>query len=151
MKFSRQEYWSWVAISSSRRSAQPKDRTWVSCIAGGFFTMSHRRSCSENFNRTHRSRGSWPSPESVVHVAGTPLVTSDAVESFWTQARFAAVAREACFAEAGATHVVTLRSVDTLAGLRAESSVGANGALILAPAAQEGGVRDGSWVSALWE
>ena len=28
----------WVAISSSRGSSQPKDRTWVSYIAGEFFT-----------------------------------------------------------------------------------------------------------------
>ena len=28
----------WVAISFSRRSFQPRDQTWVSCIAGGFFT-----------------------------------------------------------------------------------------------------------------
>ena len=28
----------WVAISSSRGSSQPRDRTQVSCIAGGFFT-----------------------------------------------------------------------------------------------------------------
>ena len=29
----------WVAISSSRGSSQPWDRTQVSCIAGGFFTV----------------------------------------------------------------------------------------------------------------
>ena len=32
----------WVAISSSRESFQPRDQTlisWVSCIAGGFFTI----------------------------------------------------------------------------------------------------------------
>ena len=28
----------WVAISSSRGSSQPRDQTWVSCIAGRFFT-----------------------------------------------------------------------------------------------------------------
>ena len=37
--FSRQESWEWVAISSSRRSSWPRDRTWVSCIAGRFFTI----------------------------------------------------------------------------------------------------------------
>ena len=30
----------WVAISSSRGSSQPRDRTQVSCIAGGFLTLS---------------------------------------------------------------------------------------------------------------
>ena len=29
----------WVAFS--RGSSQPRDRTWVSCIAGGFFTESY--------------------------------------------------------------------------------------------------------------
>ena len=29
----------WVAMPSSRASSQPKDRTWVSHIAGGFFTI----------------------------------------------------------------------------------------------------------------
>ena len=28
----------WVAMPSSRGSSQPRDWTWVSCIAGGFFT-----------------------------------------------------------------------------------------------------------------
>ena len=27
----------WVAISSSRESSQPRDQTWVSCLAGGLF------------------------------------------------------------------------------------------------------------------
>ena len=31
----------WVAISFSRGSSQPRDRTWVSCIAGGL--LHHRR------------------------------------------------------------------------------------------------------------
>ena len=29
----------WAAISFSRRSSRPRDRTQVSCIAGGFFTV----------------------------------------------------------------------------------------------------------------
>ena len=29
----------WVAMSSSRRSSQPKDQTQASSIAGGFFTL----------------------------------------------------------------------------------------------------------------
>ena len=28
----------WIAMPFSRRSSQPRDQTWVSCIAGGFFT-----------------------------------------------------------------------------------------------------------------
>ena len=30
----------WVAISFSRRSSQPRDRTQVSCVVGRFFTVS---------------------------------------------------------------------------------------------------------------
>ena len=29
----------WVAIPFSKGSSQPRDRTWVSCIAGGFLTV----------------------------------------------------------------------------------------------------------------
>ena len=29
----------WVAISFSRRSSQPRDRTWISCIVGTHFTV----------------------------------------------------------------------------------------------------------------
>jgi len=29
----------WVAMLSSRRSSQPRDRTQVFCITGGFFTI----------------------------------------------------------------------------------------------------------------
>ena len=29
----------WVAILFSRGSSRPRDRTWVSCIAGGFFAV----------------------------------------------------------------------------------------------------------------
>ena len=36
--FSRQEYWSRVAMPSSRGSSQPRDQIQVSCFASGFFT-----------------------------------------------------------------------------------------------------------------
>ena len=29
----------WVAMSSSRGSSPPRNQTWVSCIAGRFFTI----------------------------------------------------------------------------------------------------------------
>ena len=32
MGFSRQEYWSWVAVSSNRGSSQPRDWTGISCV-----------------------------------------------------------------------------------------------------------------------
>ena len=40
LEFSKQEYWSGlVAIPFSRVSSPSRDRTWVSCIAGRFFTV----------------------------------------------------------------------------------------------------------------
>ena len=39
MEFSRQEYWEWVAVPSSRESSWLRDRTWVSSIAGRLFTI----------------------------------------------------------------------------------------------------------------
>ena len=39
MGLSRQEYCEWVAMPSSKVSSQPRDRTLVSRIAGGFFTI----------------------------------------------------------------------------------------------------------------
>jgi len=38
MGFSRQEYWSGFAVPSSRGYSWPRDRTYISCITGGFFT-----------------------------------------------------------------------------------------------------------------
>ena len=39
MEFSRKRILEWVAIPFSRGSSQPRDQTWVSCIAGRFFTV----------------------------------------------------------------------------------------------------------------
>ena len=36
----------WVAIPFSRGSSQPRDQTWVSCIAGSFFTVWAMREAS---------------------------------------------------------------------------------------------------------
>ena len=38
MGFSKQEYWSGVVMPSPRGSSPSRDRTWISCLAGGFFT-----------------------------------------------------------------------------------------------------------------
>lgn len=70
---------------------------------------------------------------SVVQVAGALFVTFDAVEPLRTQACFAALTSKACFAEARTTHMVTLPSIDTLAGLSTENAIGPNRTLILAP------------------
>ena len=37
----------WVATPFSRGSSRPRDQTWVSCIAGRFFTVSATRECSD--------------------------------------------------------------------------------------------------------
>lgn len=70
---------------------------------------------------------------SVVWMARTMLVAFDAVEPFWTQACLTAVTSKACFAETRPAHMVTLPTIDTLAGLSTANSVGADGTLILAP------------------
>ena len=38
----------WVAIYFSRGSSQPRDRTWVSCVAGRFFTIWATREALKN-------------------------------------------------------------------------------------------------------
>ena len=40
----------WVTMPSSRGSSQPKDRTHISCIAGGFFTLWAPREAHEHWN-----------------------------------------------------------------------------------------------------
>ena len=50
MRFSRQAYWSGLAISSSRGSSQPRDRTRVSCTAGRFFTDWATRETQANYD-----------------------------------------------------------------------------------------------------
>ena len=49
--FSSQEYWlEWVAIPFSRGSSQPRAWTWVSCIAGRFFTVWATREAHRLYN-----------------------------------------------------------------------------------------------------
>ena len=36
--FSRQEYWNWLPFPAPGEPSQPRNRTWVSCFAGRFFT-----------------------------------------------------------------------------------------------------------------
>ena len=45
----------WVAIPFSRESSWPRDRTWVSCVGGGFFTVWATREAPEYWSR-------WPIP-----------------------------------------------------------------------------------------
>ena len=42
----------WVAIPLSRGSSRPRDRTWVSCFAGGFFTAEPVGSPQSGFRFT---------------------------------------------------------------------------------------------------
>ena len=64
----------WVAISFSKGSSQPRDRTWVSCIVTKFFTIwatweAHRERTGgskilrlENYEQHHRNwKGGHPS------------------------------------------------------------------------------------------
>ena len=46
----------WVAIPFSRRSSQPRGRTQVSCIAGGFFISWATRICLTNLDSILKSR-----------------------------------------------------------------------------------------------
>ena len=48
----------WVAISSSRRSSQPRDRIWVSHIAGRFLTICTTREAKE-FPKRHQEKNKW--------------------------------------------------------------------------------------------
>ena len=43
----------WIAITFSRGSSQPRDRTWISCIAGRFFTIW--ATVAETESKTHDS------------------------------------------------------------------------------------------------
>ena len=44
----------WVAIPFSRRSSWPRDGTWVSCIAGRFFTVWATREAFFSYGETHK-------------------------------------------------------------------------------------------------
>ena len=48
----------WVAISFSRGSSPPRDRTWVSCIAGRFFTNEATREACLVYSR-HLKNVCW--------------------------------------------------------------------------------------------
>jgi len=43
----------WVAISYSRGSS-PRDRIWVSCIAGSFYHLSHKGKWREKIKKVER-------------------------------------------------------------------------------------------------
>ena len=73
-RFSRQRILEWVAIPSSRGSSQPRDRTLVSCIAGGFFTSWASREAPKYRIPSYFSKGCSKlkrSVESGVHIKWT--------------------------------------------------------------------------------
>ena len=47
----------WVSISYSRGSSQPRDQTWVPCIAGRFFTIWAIREAHLDYTHTKCSSG----------------------------------------------------------------------------------------------
>ena len=47
-----------VAISFSRGSSWPRDRTWVLCIAGGLFTIWATRETQKNWSNPHSQQES---------------------------------------------------------------------------------------------
>ena len=52
----------WVAVFFSRKSSQPRDRTWVSCIAGRCFTIWYTREDRKTPSRSVQSllsSGDW--------------------------------------------------------------------------------------------
>ena len=55
MEFSSQGFWMWVGFLFSRGSPQPRDQTWVSCIAGRSFTIWATREV-----HFHQSVTGWP-------------------------------------------------------------------------------------------
>ena len=72
----------WVAILFSRESFQPRDRTWVSCIASRFFTVWAAREalCHYTFVKTSRmyntNSGPWCKPWTSVSNSMSLLVLS---------------------------------------------------------------------------
>ena len=50
MEFSKARILEWVAIPFPRGSSQPRDWTWVSCIAGRFFTLWAIREAHVSFS-----------------------------------------------------------------------------------------------------
>ena len=61
----------WVAFPFSRGSSQPRDRTQVSCIAGGLFTNRAIGEAGKGGCLSARQQGEGPSPESPCPSGGT--------------------------------------------------------------------------------
>ena len=55
VEFARQEFWEWVVIPFSWGSSQPRDQTWVFCVAGGFFTIWATREAQCSVNKSFKN------------------------------------------------------------------------------------------------
>ena len=66
----------WVAISFSRGSSQPKDRTWVSCTVGRRFTVWATREASYMQSTSCKILG-WIKHELESRLPGEISITSD--------------------------------------------------------------------------
>ena len=84
----------WVAIPFSRDSSQPRDQTWVSCVASGFFTIwtttlqyKIKRVFKKELNSSFLSCpcSTWPGPTySPVHSpTTTPSCSTPAIRTFF--------------------------------------------------------------------
>ena len=97
----------WVAITFSRESSQPRDRTWVSCIAEILYHLSHQGSRAGDKMKTPSwqepgarccsESGPWSSRSSSPGNAGSHTPPSSAGNS--------SGARESVFQEAGNSEV----------------------------------------------
>ena len=56
MESSRPRILEWLAFPFSTESFQPRDRTWASCIAGRFFTISATRESTTHLDSIIKSR-----------------------------------------------------------------------------------------------
>ena len=59
MGFLRQGYWSRLPFPSQRRSPWPRERTHVSCIAGGLFTTEPPENPPERFLNLSKNKKVW--------------------------------------------------------------------------------------------
>ena len=66
----------WIVMPSSRGSSQTKDRTQVSCIAGGFFTVWATREAQEWSGQPIPSPGDLPNSETEL---GFPALQADSL------------------------------------------------------------------------
>ena len=65
MGFSRQEYWSVLPLPTPGESSQPRNRTHISCIAGGFF---YHQATWEALGQHSKPFKPWDTKMSQIHL-----------------------------------------------------------------------------------